>query len=136
MKAEQILLQLFKKLPQYSPYFSTITTITSLVLNTNIVTATTANPHNLILGQSVNITWAIIKNPIVSLTQVPTDEGGYIATGITQFDHDLTEDFNENVEIIGADQSDYNGTHPLLTVPNRRTFTFSVMGNPITPATG
>lgn len=131
MKAQQILLQLFKSLPKYSPFFSTTVPIVSLSLSISTVTATTSVPHNLLVGQTVNITGAIIKNPIVSLTQIDN-----VATAVTQFDHDLTEGFNAMVEITGANQTDYNGNKELLTVPNRRTFTFKIANNPVTPATG
>lgn len=131
MKLQQILLQLFQTLPKYSSLFSTNVNITSLSLTGLTVTATTASPHNFITGQIVNIQGAIIRNPIVSLLQIDN-----IAYAETQLDHDLTENFNDTVEIMGANQSAYNGTHDLLTVPNRREFTFSVTGNPVTPATG
>lgn len=131
MLAKDVVLQLFSQLPKYTDYFSTNISITALNLVANVVTATTAIPHGLSIGKTVNITGAVIKNPIISLTQINN-----IATAVTQNDHDLTEGFNCTVNITGANQADYNGTKTLLTVPNRRTFTFKIANNPITPATG
>ena len=131
MKAQQILLQLFNKLPQYSNFFSTTISIQSLVLSGTTVTATTNSPHGLVINQTVNISGAIIQNPISSLSQ--TDN---IALGETLYDNDLTEGFVPNVTLYGANQTAYNGTFPLLNVLNRRQFTFPVTGNPVTPATG
>lgn len=131
MKASQILLQLFKNLPRYTDYFSKIIDIQSLTSSMNVATAITVQNHGLAVGDVINITNAFIKNPIVSLVQVNN-----VATAITQYDHDLTEGYNFDVLIEGAVQPEYNGTHSLLTVPNRRTFTFKISGNPSSPALG
>lgn len=43
---------------------------------------------------------------------------------------------NMVVTIAGADQSDYNGSQTILTVPSTTTFTFAVSNSPTSPATG
>ena len=40
------------------------------------------------------------------------------------------------VNIVGAVQPEYNGQVQIVTIPNGTTFTFAVVGAPITPATG
>lgn len=55
------------------------------------------------------------------------------ATVTTAKDHGLAA--NDWVEIAGADQSAYNGTMKVLTVPTATTFTYTVSGSPATPAT-
>jgi hypothetical protein len=131
MKLEQLLIQLFSELPKYTSYFSSPLAIQSLTYSAGVVTATTSTPHNFVVNNTLNITGAAIQNPVISLTRVNS-----IATAVTQYDHDLTEGYNDTVTISGADQVGYNGEKKLLSVPNRRTFTFLVGNTVITPATG
>lgn len=56
------------------------------------------------------------------------------ATVTTSIAHGLFA--NEYVTIAGADQTDYNGSFRILSVPTSTTFTISVSNSPTTPATG
>jgi len=131
VKASDVILQLAAVLPSVSTLFSDSIAVASLSLTGSTVTAVTAGAHGLTTGDSVTITGALSPNAITSLTRVND-----IATAVTTDNHDLTEGFQENVTIIGADQAAYNGDNKLLTVPNRKTFTYQVTGSPATPATG
>ena len=131
MKAEDIIKQLYINLPDFTDLFSDQIPVSNVSILGSLVTVTTSVPHNLITGRQVTISDAKTVTPISSITRI-----GNLATVITSIDHDLTEGFFDNVEISGADQSDYNGTHILRSVPNRRTFSFVVSNNPATPATG
>jgi hypothetical protein len=134
MKAYDVITQLRSTLPKYTNYFSDEYDISSLTRSGTTVTAITSTPHNLVTGYYVQIVNALTPFTLDELTRT-----GNVATGITLNAHDLTEQWpidNPTVELIGADQAEYNGTHDLLTVPNRKTFTFKVTGTPTTPATG
>jgi hypothetical protein len=138
MKAEDIIKQLMAYVPIFTDKFTdnlSISEITSSGLVANVETSTA---HGLATGDFVNISGTLVPNPIISLTS-----SNGIATAETQFDNDLTEgkfagvgDRDFNVNIIEADQSEYNGEHLLLTSPNRRNFTYQISGSPTTPATG
>jgi hypothetical protein len=69
-----------------------------------------------------------------------TAEGAGITVSIVSNEwHDLTENWpvdEPEIEIIGANETDYNGTHSLLLAPNRKTFSYYIDTTPATPATG
>ena len=132
MKIVDVATVLLNSLPNYTDRFFDTYSITSLTRSSNTVTAVTSAPHGLLVNDYISITGALLKNPIVSLTR-----SGSIATAVTANNHDLTEDWIQNtVSIIGANQAGYNGSHTLLSVPNRKTFTFSVDSSTVTPGTG
>lgn len=56
------------------------------------------------------------------------------ATATTTTDHGF--EVNMWVQIAGADQTDYNGSFRITSVPSSTTFTFEVENSPTTPATG
>lgn len=93
-------------------------------------TITVSPPHGLSTNNYINIKGAEAPVVISALTQT-----GNVATAVTATDHDLTEGYQSTVFIAGAEQAEYNGTKTLLTVPNRRTFTFEISGDPVSPAT-
>ena len=137
MKAEDIVKQLQAVLPKVTDLFSDVLTVTSLTRSGTTVTAITSAAHGLATNAVVNIKGA--QSPIsISLTFL---DG--IATAITSSAHDLTEGWQNgiavdspDVTVSGATESEYNGDNPLLTVPNRTSFTYTVTGTPTTPATG
>lgn len=133
MKAQDIIHALRTRLPLISDKFSTNISITTLVKVSGTVTATTATAHGLATGNYVCVVGAKWKTPIATITRV-----GTVATVTCSADHDLTEGFPEAefVEIIGADQANFNGSFRLLTVPNRRVFTVEVANSGATSATG
>lgn len=130
MKAYDIINQLLRVLPSQTALFSDEVSISTLVNTSGTVTATTSSAHGLSTGDYVYVYGANRKTPISSLTR-----SGTTATATTSSDHDLTEVWHDSVEIIGATQAEYNGSHTLLSANNRRTFTFTVSGSPATPAT-
>lgn len=131
MLTSDIVKQLQENLPRLTGLFSDQVTLSSLTSTGLLATATTATPHGFSTSNNVFIKDAVNPIPVISLTQV-----GNIATAVTSLDHDLTENFQETIMVDGADQPEYNGTFTLLTVPNRRTFTYQISGDPASPATG
>lgn len=131
MKTEDVVKQLAGVLPGVTTLFSKQIAVSSLVFSGGIATATTAVAHGLKTNQFVTVSGAFSPTLITSINRI-----GTVATAVTTTDHDLTFGFQDTVQIEGATETEYNGTHELLSVPNRRTFTFSVQGSPATPATG
>jgi hypothetical protein len=138
VKAEDIVKQIQVRLPRVTDLFSDTISITSLTFSGGVVTAITSAPHGLSVNNVVTITGA--KTP-VNITSLTFLDG--VATAITATNHDLTEGFQDGigtdnplVEIDGATEAEYNGSNPLLSVPSRTKFTYSVTGTPASPATG
>jgi hypothetical protein len=138
MKAEDIVRQLQAVLPKVTGLFSDAVSVSSLTRSGTTVTAVTSTVHGLTTDASINIVGA--KSPIV-ISSLTFADG--IATAITATAHDLTERFEDgkpaddpSVVVSGATEAEYNGSNPLLTVPNRTKFTYTVTGTPSTPATG
>jgi len=132
MKAEAIVNQLKRLLPIVTNLFSDEIQINSLYQDSGLAIATCNGKHNLKTGDLVNITGALIKNPIISL-----DREGEIATAKTQFMHDLTYNYwPQKTNISGADQQEYNGDFVVYSPTYRNEFNFKVSGTPNTPATG
>lgn len=131
MKSTDIVSQLVNFLPQYTNLFSDDISITSLTRSGITVTAITSTAHGLSTGSWIYITGAITPVTISSLTRINN-----IATAVTASNHDLTLGYQETVTISGATQIEYNGEHTLTDVQNRRTFSYSLTGTPVTPATG
>ncbi len=138
MKASSVIQQLQSVLPNHTDSFTDNFSVTSLVRASTTVTAITSAVHGLITNDFAFIYGATNQISIISLTQI-----GGIATAITATDHDLTLCSAEvalgrvvTVEISGAAESDYNGTHTLLSVPDRNTFTYKIVATAPATATG
>jgi hypothetical protein len=131
MKIADIVYQLLAVFPRYTDFFSDNISITSLIRSGDTITATTGLAHNLIDGDRVYISGALTSISISSLTRI-----GNVAKGITASNHDLTTGYQTQVQISGADQTEYNGVHRFIKEDNRRTFYYEVLGSPATPATG
>lgn len=138
IKASTIAAQLQAVLPTQTDLFTNSDiNISSLTRSGTTVTAVTSSAHGLTTGNYINIINAKAPITVSSITSVADSENvGAIVTVVTDSDHDLTEGFDYTVEIDGADQAAYNGTFDLLTVPNRRTFTYAITTQPASPATG
>ncbi|MGD9276248.1 MAG: hypothetical protein PVJ67_03695 [Candidatus Pacearchaeota archaeon] len=135
MRSLDIIKQLRINLPKYTNYFTDEISIVQITSSGLVATVETSAAHGLITGNYVHISGTLVPNDIILLE---SDDHG-IATATTSNDHDQTESLPNqtfNIEIIDADQSEYNGSHELLTVSNRRNITYSIEGTPITPATG
>ena len=132
MSTGKLIIQHLRKfIPQFTDLFSTKDGITTITNAAGTVTITTSPDHGLSTGNSVTISGSTIPIDISTLTR-----SGKIGTAETSSDHDLTEDYVKNVTIIGAIESEFNGTFKLLTVPNRRKFTFTMVDSGPTVATG
>jgi len=138
MRAQDIVNQLFNVLPKYTNLFTDNLSVTSLTRSGTTVTAVTATNHGLTTDKYAFIFGA--RNPISisSLTQV-----GGVATAVTSEDHDLSlnaEDVRLGyecfIDISGANEADYNGSHKLLSVANRREFTYEIVDTAPATATG
>ena len=160
MKFRDIIKRLQVYLPNFTSLFSDVISLTSLVSASNVVTATSTTPHGLNPGDYININGALVPLPIVNLTSVDTGgdivnyalNGPYpngalfgktvaqlgtnVAFAETSLPHDLTEKWNETVQISGATPDGYNGTLYLLQVPNRKNFAYLLNGTLASPATG
>lgn len=140
IKLQTIIAQLQNVLPFQTDYFSEkVLTLSSLSLSGTTATAVTSTAHGLRTGENIAIKNAKTVLAINSLTF--TANTGITATGgtvtvVTNTDHDFTEGFEQSVTIADAVESDYNGTFSIVSVPNKRTVTYAIDGNPTSPATG
>lgn len=131
MKAADVVKELRFRLPFYTDLFTdniAVDEITSSGLTANVKTTAL---HTLQTNDYAHISGCLIPNSIISLTQV---DG--IAYGEVSSAHDLTLGYHTAVQIIGANESQYNGIHNLLSVPNRKTFTFEIASGAPATATG
>jgi len=131
MKAVDIIKKLKEIIPKYSGLFSSNFTVNSLTFSGGYVTCTCSIPHELSVGDEVFVSGALTPITINSLNRLNN-----LVTAVTNSNHDLTRDYQLNVDIIGASPAAYNGSHPLVDVPNRRTFIYSLTTTPSTPASG
>lgn len=135
MRADDIVLQLWAIVPTITDKFSDDLDVVSITSSGLVATVSTLTSHDLNTGDPVNVFGSKVPNPLTSLTQVDN-----IGSATTTNDHDLTTGFpNTTVDPItieGATEPDYNGEHPLLSVPDRKNFTYQITGNPTSPATG
>jgi hypothetical protein len=119
MRADDVVNALATRLPFFTDAFSDSVDIESISSTGTTATATTTSAHGFIAGQQVVITGAKTPINVSSFTRL-----GTLGTIITESDHDATKGLNavpENVEVDGALQSEFNGSFPLASVPNRRT---------------
>lgn len=131
MNSVDIINRLKQVVPKHTALFCDEINVNSLTYAGGVVTCTCSTKHNLIAGAEIFINGALTSITITSITRT-----GNLATATTASNHDLTRGYQPTITLTGVNQSDYNGTHTLVDVPNRRTFIFSVTGSPITPATG
>ena len=121
MKASDVILQMQSTLPGLTNMFTSSTPVTSLSRVGATISAVTSTPHSLSIGNYVYLYDASRQTAVTTATRV-----GTIVTVVTSTPHDLTQLFFTDVKMIGFTTTDYNGTFPLLTVPNRYTFTIRV----------
>lgn len=83
-------------------------------------------------GKGIQFSTGTILKPSVQLTSL-THAGG-VVTATSRQTHGFG--VGSSVVISGADQSQYNGTYTVATVPSTTTFTYNVVTQPaVTPAT-
>ncbi len=157
MKASDIIIFLKTRLPEFTDLFNDVFSISSLTRSGSTVTAVTTTAHGMTTNDIVHISDALSPNPLASLRIATPSEkqeiidylkskgreyqsllpaSVNIAMAETTNNHDQTEVWFDNVEISGASEADYNGTHRLLRVQNRKNFSYQVDGSPTSPATG
>ena len=133
MKLIDIVTTMQANLPSLTELTSTTLVVDSINHVGTTATVTTDDPHGLVVGDSVSIEGA--QTPIsLALTH-----DGSIATAVSSVDHDLTmrtEYTQANFVEIRQSSVSYNGIRPLLSVPNRRTFTFPFSAGAPSPFTG
>lgn len=123
-------------LPVVSNLFTDDIALTSLTFSGGLVTATTTAAHGKSTGDKVSVISAI--NPIVISTMT---RSGTVGSAETASDNDLslsTPDIRngKTVTLSGAAEGEFNGTFILLSVVNRRNFTFVMVDSGPTTATG
>ena len=131
MKSKDVILQLYSALPEKTDKFTTDVAVSGITFSGLIATATTSVDHGLSDGDLVTIQGALAPVNIISMDRVDT-----VVTVVTSEDHDLSEGYQTTVEIDEANESEFNGTFSLLTVPNRKTFTFETADSGATFSTG
>lgn len=131
MRSADVVAQLATVLPQLSDKFTTDFAITALTRSGTTVTATTAAAHGLGVGKQANVVGATTPLAVSSLTRV-----GAIGTLVTTNNHDMTEGYSTEVILEGSTEAEFNGTFVLLSVPNRKTVTFTMVDAGATAATG
>jgi hypothetical protein len=133
MKAADVVRQLMFRLPFYTDKFTDTITVDEITSTGTTATVKTIVPHTLNTGDYAHISGALVPRPITIMTQI---DG--IAEAETATNHDLTFGYSRdvNIEIIGTNESEYNGAHKLLEVPNRKNFKFEVDSGAVSPATG
>jgi len=128
MQLSDIVTQLQATLPNYTGMFSDSVSVTYLAQSGGTATAACSAAHGLQTGDYALVSGALAPNALASLTA-----SGGIATAKTANPHDLTQCDGATVNISGANESLYNGSHKLLQVEDEYTFTFAV--DLATPAT-
>lgn len=131
MKALDVEERLESILPLLTGRFSDNLSILSIVPAALVATATTSAVHGLTTGDKVYVQGA---NAAVGITSI--SRSGAVATAITTQNHDLTEGTFTEVILDGATEAEFNGTFPLLSVPSRNKFTFTVADSGPTTVTG
>ena len=131
MLASEIILQLSTMLPQKSDLFSDNSTALSVTRSGTTVTVVTTQPHGLSVGQGVNISGAETPLTIISFTR-----SGIVGTIVTSTDHDATKGVPENINVQGANESEFNGSFKVINVDNRRTIRVTMLDSGPTTATG
>lgn len=134
MKLTELEAQLRTILPTLTERFTDWIDVSSYIVSSGVATIVTASAHGLAVDDEVNLDDVVYPNPITSLTS---------GSGIAALETTVPFDANNlglfpTVEISGADQSEYNGTHDTLTYEDRKNLTYDIIRTPppVTPATG
>ncbi|MGR3179835.1 MAG: hypothetical protein ACUZ8E_17485 [Candidatus Anammoxibacter sp.] len=120
MKIADVVNQLALVLPNFTDLFGDIQAITSITAASGLATVTTTAAHGLITGQAVSITGVETRTPIASFIK-----SGLNFTYTTLLEHDLTFGWidNENIELRGFTDNDWNTSFALKASDNRFDFT-------------
>jgi hypothetical protein len=119
--ASDVVNQLAALLPKYTDKFTDDVEITSITRNSTVMTALCKNVHNMDIGDIFNLLNAPTSHTSSSLTR-----SGTVGTIVFTTDHDLTDAIVSTIEIVSASESEFVGTFSILSIPNRRTVTFTM----------
>lgn len=70
MKCQEIILQLMKNLPRYSPFFSIKKDIASVSFSLGTATATTTTPHGQVAGSFISVVDVLVPCAVDTVTPV------------------------------------------------------------------
>ena len=120
MKIADVVSQLALVLPNFTDLFADIQAISSITVTSNVATVTTTAAHGLATGQAISIAGVETRTPITSFVK-----SGLNFTYTTSLEHDLTFGWvdNENIELSGFTDNDWNASFKLKASDNRFDFT-------------
>lgn len=117
MKLLDIVNQLRVVLPKHTDKFSTLINTLSATVSNNTLTIITDGEHKLKSGNIITLSNYITKTYITDVSK-----SGFQYTFTTNTDHDLTENWQDEITLGGFDSAAWNTTFELSRVPNRKTF--------------
>lgn len=120
MKMQEVANHLRQYLPARTDRFHDILPIASISATSTVATVTTSANHGLVSGHVVALVGVETRTPIAAVSK-----SALLTTFTTSADHDLTEGNPDtpDVALFGFDAGDWNASHELVNVANRRTFT-------------
>lgn len=119
MKIADIVNQIALVIPNYTDYFGTVLSITSISASGGVATVMTASAHGLATGRAATLAGVETRTPISAVAA-----SGLNYTFDTSADHDLTFGWQENdtIELGGFTDPAWNTTYSLKSSDNRREF--------------
>lgn len=132
MRCSDIIKHIATYLPRYSALFSTQLAVQSVSIAGDDIDITFTAAHNLTTDDQISISNVLVNTEIDTLTF----NADNTVTATTLTDHDLTENWQSTITLANSTVSAVNGMFTLLTVPNRRTFTYSYTLGSQTPPFG
>ena len=95
------------------------------------ISAIPGGPNTDTIGLTTN--YQMVNSYLVTYSPTSVTRSGTQVT-VTKTNHGLG--VGERFTISGADQSQYNGTFLVVSVIDTNSFTYTIVGSPVTPATG
>lgn len=119
MKLLDVVNQLAILLPRFTDKVSTVLTISSISVSSNVATITTVSAHGITTGLAVTLANVEIKTPITARSQ-----DGTLFTFTTDPAHDLTFGWTDhaNITLSGFTESVWNSSFELKSSPSRFNF--------------
>lgn len=135
MNSKEIVNQLLLTVPFLTDEFSDVFDVANISRASNILTVTTTQNHNFIVGKSVILKEA--KTPI----SITFTRSGNVGTIVTSEDHDLTfgkqiAEKGLNVATSGAVEPEFNGSFQVTAIPDKNTILVFMVDAGPTNATG
>ena len=118
MKIADIVAQIKVVLPKHTNLLGAILDIDSIVVSGgNLATVTTITPHGLLTNNAVTLANVAWQNSINSVSR-----DGLTFTFTTTIPHDLTFNWQDEVELLGFTAAEWNDSFKVVAVPDRNTF--------------